>query len=219
MKNIFKYDNLQMIILHHLLLAYGIYTYGFNPWVALGCFIYTIIYNVYINGKLIHLRMAHGRYRDNFWNIFATLYSLVAGGTGSPLGFSYIHRQHHRHVDTELDPHSPKYIGRLKVWFLMWRVGPMEPSYIKDFMRSPFQVWIHRNWTRLQLAILVALWLINPLIVLICITPTIVMTLHYSGFINVRGHWYGEVRNIPEIRFTQPASWRHKEHHDYKFEV
>jgi stearoyl-CoA desaturase (Delta-9 desaturase) len=212
--NIFKHHNLAIILGHHILLGYGIYTYGFNPLIALLIFVYTILYNVYINGKLIHLEMAHSGYKDSFWSYFATIYSLIGGGTGSPLSFSYIHRMHHRHVDTENDPHSPKYIGRLKVWFLLWKLKAINPSYIRDFMRSPFQIWIHRHWITLQLLSLVVLWMINPLIVLFVISPTVVATLHYSGFINVRGHWYGQVRNIPEIIFTQPASWRHKEHHD-----
>jgi|LauGreDrversion4_2_1035121.scaffolds.fasta_scaffold61463_2 stearoyl-CoA desaturase (delta-9 desaturase) len=219
MKNIFKHHNLVIILMHHLLLAYGLFTYGFNIWIALAVFAYAILYNVVINGQLIHLRMAHGGYKDGLIERFATLYSLVGGGTGSPLGFAYVHRMHHRFVDTPKDPHSPKYLGKFKVWFLLWRLGPLNPSYIKDYVASPFQMWMHRHWTKLQLLSLVVLWIINPLIVVFIVSPTVVATLHFSGFINVRGHWYGEVRNIPEIMFTQPASWKHKVHHDTKYTV
>ena len=35
----------------------------------------------------------------------------ILAGRGSPLGWVYIHRLHHRHADTENDPHGPETIG------------------------------------------------------------------------------------------------------------
>lgn len=212
--NIFKHSNLYIILLHHLLIVWGIYTYGFNPLIASVIFLYTIVYNTIINGELIHHRMAHGKYKDGWLERFVSIYALISGGAGSPLSFAYIHRMHHRYVDTPRDPHSPKYIGRLRVWFLMWNVSRINPNYIRDYMRSGFQVWLHRHWLSLQIACLVIFWLINPIIVVFVISPTVVMTLHYSGFINVNGHWNGEPRNAWEIMLTQPKSWKHKDHHD-----
>jgi stearoyl-CoA desaturase (delta-9 desaturase) len=212
-KNIFKHSNLYVILFHHLLIIYGIATYGFNIWIALAILLYTTIYNTVINGELIHLRMAHNKYKDGILEKFVTIYSLISGGAGSPLSFAYIHRMHHAHVDTELDPHSPKYLGNLRVWFLFWKIDKINPNYIKDYMCSRFQVWMHRHWFILQITTLIIFWIINPLIVVFVISPTMVMTLHYSGFINVNGHLKGKTRNIPEIIFTQPLSWKHDEHH------
>lgn len=217
--NIFKHYNLAIIGLHHLVLLYGIIVYGFNIYIALAILLYTILYNILINSDLVHLRMAHKPYKDGPIEIFATIFTCIAGGSGSPLSFAYVHRMHHRHVDTELDPHSPKYIGNWRVWFLLWKVGPLNPSYIKDYIKSDFQMFMHRHWTKLQLLSLVLFWYINPLIVIFIISPTVVATLHFSGLINVRGHLYGEARNIPEIMPTQPLTWRHKEHHQHKFKV
>lgn len=202
-----------MILIHHLLLVYGIIAYGFNIYIALAVFIYTMIYNAVMNGNLIHLRMAHDKYKDGLLEKIVTVYALISGGAGSPLSFAYIHRMHHKHVDTPKDPHSPKYLGKMRVWFLLWNVNKINPNYIRDYMRSPFQVWIHRHWLNLQILSLILFWFINPLIVVFIISPTVVATLHYSGFINVNGHWYGQARNIPEIKLTQPLSWRHGEHH------
>lgn len=215
-RNIFKHSNLYIILLHHVLLVYGLIVYGFNIWIALLIFLYTMVYNTVINGELIHLRMAHGKYQNGWLEKFVTVYSCLSGGAGSPLSFAYIHRMHHRHVDTEKDPHSPKHIGNLRVWFLLWQIDKINPNYIRDYMIDPFQRWMHRHWLLLQITSLVIFWIINPVIVVFVISPTVVMTLHYSGFINVNGHWNGRTRNIPEIKFTQPLSWRHADHHrDY----
>lgn len=214
--NIFKKSNLYIILVHHLLLIWGIYYYGFNIWIALGIFVYTMVYNTVINNELIHLRMAHGKYQDGWLEKLVTIYSLISGGSGSPLSFAYIHRMHHRYTDTPKDPHSPKYLGKLRVWFLLWNITKINPTYIRDYMRSPFQVWIHRHWLPLQLITIIIFLLINPIIVVFVISPTVIMTLHFAGLINVNGHWSGKVRNIPEIMLTQPLSWRHAEHHDDK---
>ena len=142
-----------------------------------------------------------------YMSVFKDRYGNLYGGAINPLDKAKQCVDVVSHID------SPKYLGKLRVWFLLWNVDKINPNYIRDYMRSSFQVWMHRHWLKLQILSLIIFWLINPLIVVFIISPTVVMTLHYSGFINVNGHWYGEARNIPEIRLTQPLSWRHGEHH------
>ena len=209
------YKTLSLIFIHHLLLLYGIYTYGFNGYVALSIFLITIIYNIIFNGLFVHMRLSHGNYKDNFINVLGTIIWLLTGQTTSPLAFSYVHRVHHKYTDTDLDPHSPKHLGAWRVWFLLWKVGQVNVRYIKDFASSKFQVFLHKHWIMLHVLCVLVFWLINPLIVVFAISTIVVATFNYSGFANVRGHAYGEARDIPEIMLWQPVSWRHKEHHDY----
>lgn len=212
-KNNFNHSNQLLIFFHHLIIIYGIFQFGFNFYIVLAILFGTVIYNTLINGEILHIKLAHGKYKDNWPNRIFTVFLLLSGGVSSPLAFAYIHRLHHKHVDTDLDPHSPRHLGKLKVWFLFWQVGNINPNTIRDFITCPFQVWIHRNWLKLQLSILLIFWFINPLIVICVISPIVVMSMHYGGFLNVNGHWNGTVRNIPEIIFTQPLSWRHADHH------
>jgi stearoyl-CoA desaturase (delta-9 desaturase) len=49
-------------------------------------------------------------FRYLFLKYIFTLIAILAG-RGSPLGWVYLHRQHHAYSDTEKDPHSPKNVG------------------------------------------------------------------------------------------------------------
>jgi stearoyl-CoA desaturase (delta-9 desaturase) len=157
--------------------------------------------------------MCHKGYTGSFLDHFATICSLVSGSSGSPIAFSYVHRLHHKFTDTENDPHSPKHIGRWRVWLLLWRVSSFRPSYIKDFITSQYQIALHRHWTKIQILVMITVYLINPIILLLIISPCVVISFHCSGLINVLGHWNGEARNINELRFLPDASWKHFEHH------
>jgi stearoyl-CoA desaturase (delta-9 desaturase) len=211
-ENIFKHSNLYLIITHHLLLIYGIYEYGFNVWIALSLFAYTIFFSWIISFRVVHMRFSHTRYKDSVLNYFLTFIVLFSG-FGSPLSFSSLHRLHHKYCDTERDPHSPKHIGWFRVYFLQWNLENITPSIIRDYISSKFQMFVHHNWIKIHLLLMIILWAIDPRLVIFIVSPIVASTLHYAGIINVRGHLYGEARDVPETILIQPVSWRHKEHH------
>lgn len=63
----------------------------------------------------------------------------VLAGRGSPVGWTYIHRLHHKFSDTDKDPHGAKTVG--------WKIvlpsivenykDPIDKKVIKDFMNKP----------------------------------------------------------------------------------
>ena len=73
---------------------------------------------------------------------------------GSPIWWSTIHRAHHRHVDTELDPHSPRF-GFMHSLF-GWLVQEEYPSHIdpssqsKDLVNDPVYRFLEQggSWKR-----------------------------------------------------------------------
>jgi len=74
------------------------------------------------------------------YDILRKLFTVIAmlSGRGSPLGWVYIHRLHHRHADTEIDPHGPISIG-----FRLFGFKPIDAAeektkvfLIKDMMTS-----------------------------------------------------------------------------------
>jgi len=70
----------------------------------------------------LHRYFAHNSFKLNkFWHIF-TVFSSCLVCFGSPVSYSIAHRTHHKHSDTPDDPHSPKYIGKLKTLFFDWNI-------------------------------------------------------------------------------------------------
>ncbi|MGD9683718.1 MAG: acyl-CoA desaturase [Candidatus Obscuribacterales bacterium] len=73
---------------------------------------------------------------------------------GSPIWWATIHRAHHKHVDTELDPHSPRF-GLLNAHF-GWLMRPSYEPHIdphaqaKDLVNDPVYKFLEQggNWTR-----------------------------------------------------------------------
>jgi sn-1 stearoyl-lipid 9-desaturase len=85
-------------------------------------------------------------------------YFWVLGGylafEGSPIWWATIHRAHHRHVDTPLDPHSPRY--GLKYAHMGWILQGNYPEHIdpnaqsKDLIKDPIYRFLDQNsdWSR-----------------------------------------------------------------------
>ena len=68
---------------------------------------------------------------------------------GSPIWWSAMHRAHHKHVDTALDPHSPRY--GLKNAFTGWLAHERYPAHIipaeqcKDLLKDPVYLFLEQG--------------------------------------------------------------------------
>ena len=210
--NFIKNHNLQIVMLYHIVLGYGLYHYDSGAFTILGLFIYAVLFNWLVGSCISHIRFSHGKYKDSWLNYFFTLLILFRG-TGSPLSLSMIHRVHHKYSDTEKDPHSPKYIGWFRTYFWLWKTDSVHPKYIKDYLSSPFQMFMHRHWIKLHLLLIAILFLIDPRIVLFGVSVAVVSTFHFSGLLNTLGHLHGEPRNAPELKYISSWFWKHQDHH------
>ena len=125
-------------------------------WIAFAFF-----YLWYATGIAIgyHRLLSHHSYKCK--KIFE--YFLVLGGylayQGSPIWWTAMHRAHHKHVDTELDPHSPL--------FGFWRgyagwIGPHTLAYpphinprvqCRDLYKDPLYVFLEQENKPLRTAI------------------------------------------------------------------
>lgn len=92
---------------------------------------------------------------------------------GSPIWWATIHRAHHRHVDTELDPHSPRY-GLKNAhygWLMKKRYAPhIDPArQSKDLISDPLYRFLEQDgsWTRAHILV-IAISLSFRLLILVC---------------------------------------------------
>lgn len=85
------------------------------------------------------------------------------GCTGSSIGWTFVHRMHHRHTDTVGDPHSPVVLGALgaiigdySATFDKWKV--------KDIISDPIHRFMHEYYMLLITSVFVILCVIDPLL-------------------------------------------------------
>lgn len=131
-------------------------------------------------------------FRYSFLKNACTLIAVLAG-RGSPLGWVYLHRQHHAYSDTEKDPHSPKHLGYKLFGFGQYKKQEertMKVFLVKDMM-SKTQLFIHK-WYILIIAVFALLIAsINlELLYFGWILPALFIQLSQSNF-NYFGHTYG----------------------------
>jgi stearoyl-CoA desaturase (delta-9 desaturase) len=95
-----------------------------------------------------------------------------------PLWWAAHHRQHHRHADTEHDPHSPTVHGFLwshAGWFLTPAAFQTDMSRVPDFKKYPELRWLDRFDIAVPVALAVALFGLGSLL------HTVAPTWHTSG--------------------------------------
>ena len=207
--------NLALITAHHIALVAGVAFYGFNIYAAIIIFFASMMWAKWVGSDIMHFYFAHGKYKDCNKSYFYTLLTLCTG-LGSPISFSASHRQHHKFVDTEKDPHSPEHIGWKRVYFLDWEPQSINPRLIADFARSKFQKWAHKNWFSAHIFIVAILAFIEPRLVCFVLSPFVMYSFHNASAVNVLAHLGGESKNVPLMKIINWWGWDHGDHHDYK---
>ena len=111
----------------------------------------------------LHRYYSHKSFQFKY-DLVRKIFTLIAilAGRGSPLGWVYIHRIHHRHSDTDQDPHGPKTIG-----FKLFGFKPIDTTdkktkvfIIKDFMNKE-QLFYHNYYMIFIISFVLLLWLIS----------------------------------------------------------
>jgi stearoyl-CoA desaturase (delta-9 desaturase) len=74
------------------------------------------------------------------------------GMSGSALAWAGTHRKHHRYTDTEKDPHSPKYHGRLRTYWYSSGAGDII-RYVPDLLRKPWYLFQHKYYFKVLLVL------------------------------------------------------------------
>lgn len=171
-----------------------------------------------------HKSFKTSEFKKNFLLIGGTLI-----GLGSCISYVGVHRTHHMYSDTPKDPHSPTNIGIIKTWLTMWdKNWVVDFSSVKDLLRDPLQMFLHRHYFKIIICWILLLSLISliinsiiPLLLLFAL-PNL-MTFITAGFTNAIGHTVG-YRNFDTddrstnqyfTRFLLLSAGLHNNHHAY----
>jgi stearoyl-CoA desaturase (delta-9 desaturase) len=146
----------------------------------------------------------------------------ILSGRGSPLGWTYVHRLHHKSADTEEDPHSPHNLGFKLFGFkhIEKHSGEMKYFLVKDLMNEE-QLFINRYYFGIIISVLICLALVSPqLVYFVWILPIMAVQMSQNSF-NFFAHSYGyrnhqtrdcSTNNIFLWPFIMGDAW-HNNHH------
>jgi len=119
------------------------------------------------NGVMMHRYYTHQQFSLSKPVEYMLLPFAIIIGIGSPIMYALLHRQHHRVLDTDGDPHSPAKLGILTVITGLWEFFParyfktLGTKMPKDLLVQPLQRFVHDNYYRLWLGSLAVLCLFN----------------------------------------------------------
>ncbi|HEU4664379.1 MAG TPA: fatty acid desaturase [Dokdonella sp.] len=114
-----------------------------------------------------HRYFAHRTFRASRAVQFGFALIAAASAQRGPLWWAAHHRDHHRHADTHLDPHSPGLRGFLwshMGWFLTPKAFRTDLARIGDFGRFPELRWLDRYDVAAPILLALALYVAGALL-------------------------------------------------------
>ena len=152
----------------HLMAIIGfvwVFKTGHYGWLllSLAWFLYVGIVGVNVS---LHRYFSHNSFKTNRFGYWVLLVSSFFPALGSPAAWGSIHRYHHAHSDTDLDPHNPNLRGKIKTWFTMWPEIDIPISIYRSFVKDK-NIWrlnqYYFNFVILYVAVLAIIdWRLVP---------------------------------------------------------
>ena len=138
----------------------GVFVVGWSP-VALAVALALYAVRMFAITAFYHRYFSHRAFRAP--RAVQFVFALVGNASAQrgPLWWAAHHRRHHRHTDTELDPHSPRRQGLLWShvgWFTTRGNFGTDLAAVPDLARYPELRWLDRNDWVVPLLLAAGLW-------------------------------------------------------------
>ncbi len=191
------------IVAYHLALLIGLpfYFYYNTPSVALVVTSVVVLFLTEIGiGGAYHRFYAHCGYKLSRLAEAVLLFLATLALQGSALRWSFEHRLHHAHVDTDDDPYSiKKGFWYAHVLWLFDRQRPLDSKRVPDLCRNPLVMFQHRYYGLLSIGsnvllfVTVGLALGDMLGAFVLVWWTrLLFSHHLTWFVNSLCHCWGE---------------------------
>ncbi len=139
----FKKTLLGVQIYVHLVFLAGLF---YVPWpLSIATIIMSQIIYVGLCGTVYYHRVVAHKNPIIPWIENGLLFLSWIGASGSAIAWAGTHRKHHRYVDTEKDPHCPKYVGVLRAYWYS-SGGDDIVRYAPDLLRKPLYLFQHKYY-------------------------------------------------------------------------
>lgn len=159
---------------------------------------------LYITGLSIttgyHRYYSHRTFKTNAFVEFFLLFLGSMAAQGSALRWSFDHRIHHTHVDTDNDPYSiKKGFWYAHCLWILERPRDIDPKIVPDLLRNRLVMFQHKYYRTTMigtnaLVVLLTGWIFNDFWGAFFITCWTRMFLlhHFTWFINSLAHVWGD---------------------------
>jgi len=164
-----------------------------------------------------HRSVCHNSVKLPRWLEFI---GLILGGLsmqGSALSWAATHRQHHKHVGTTKDPHSPKHYG---VWFVHtfgYAFSKIDPRMAANLFRTHHAIW-HKYYYWIFGTILVSSLFLLPFnLALAIFWAPVAIVFQFENLSNTWVHSWSEdiPQNVPMANLILGGEAWHANHHDH----
>jgi stearoyl-CoA desaturase (delta-9 desaturase) len=184
-------------------------------WWAVCIFLYAIVYSLIGNNIALHRYFTHGHFkvsRPVEW-FFLWIGSTI--GLGDPLSYAITHIVHHKHPDTEFDPHGP--VRGKRAW-LIWFQKTVDPAETPVFSRRLTELhrkygWLHTYYIPILILNATVLWLIDYRAFLFFWLIPASMSCWGIGWAVWRQHIGFKANNSPKHRWEPLYEGLHLNHH------
>lgn len=206
-----KFRVLNVVV--HAAAAFGFYwcftTQNFSwLWISFGFFLYAGIFGVNI---ALHRYFSHNSFQTNRAGYWLLLFSSILPLLGSPAAWGSIHRFHHTHSDTDIDPHNPRTIGFFRSWFTVWPQTEMPLSIYRSLVRDRRVYFLDRHYFTIVTALALVLTAIDWHLTVFALAIPAVGCFHGAAAIATIPHiaGFGGYRNHDsnDHSFNSPLAW------------
>lgn len=199
-------------IFAHLMLIPGLIYGELWMWIA-GFIWWQVIAIVAISGGY-HRFYSHFSFKAPSWYPYVVNFLGIFAGAGPAMTWAAVHRQHHAYSDTDDDPHSHSIKGWFPVYVNTWGWGfQIKRRFIKRLMMDPILRWFYHNYFKLNIAIVIVLTLIDPLLMVFGYALPVVLAFHGYGLLNILGHRGGKPNNSWVANILTAGEGWHANHH------
>lgn len=209
-------ENTTKLLLNHIfchLMIVPAIIYG-EWWMLIASFLWwQIIAIVAISGGY-HRYYSHGSFKANVWYQYVVNILGIFSGAGPVLSWVGAHRKHHANSDTDQDPHSAKFKGFWTIYLNRWGYDvSIERKFLKGVLGNKIVRWFYENYFKLNVAIVVILFIIDPLLMIFGYAMTVIFAFHGYSILNTLGHRGGNPRNTWVGNILTAGEGWHANHH------
>jgi stearoyl-CoA desaturase (delta-9 desaturase) len=167
-----------------------------------------------------HKLFAHKAFKPNKWFPYLSAFVGSISFFGDPLRSAIIHRLHHKHADTDLDPHSPKH-GRFYAyisWIYHYVPNPNEKYVALDLIRQYPWLVSYSKYEWLVFPIFhTIIFLLSPTLFLIIMLGCLI-SVNSAFILNAISHDFASARwtatnKVWLAKYINPG-FLHKPHHE-----
>lgn len=157
------------------------------------------------SGVGLHRYFSHRTFKTTrAWEYVLGFLGTIAT-VGTILGWVGLHRYHHAHTDKDEDPHNPNEIGVFNAWFYNWKTSKFTKNFIRQELRDPMILFLHRHYFKVIFAYILLLGLIDPWLIVWCYCFPACGSYMGISAVTVLGHIQGYTNHT--ISDTSKNSW------------